>query len=120
MPTLPQTGRCQCGEIEYTITAAPLLSYNCHCTNCQRISGSPFATTMAVAETGFKITKGTPKRHEWPSDVGSQRYGNFCGDCGTRIAHGVDPSVGVLSVRTGTLDDTSWVHPVGDTWTSSA
>lgn len=30
------------------------------------------------------------------------------------------PSTGVLSVRSGTLDDTSWVEPVGDIWTRSA
>jgi hypothetical protein len=54
------------------------------------------------------------------SDAGNRRFGWFCGDCGSRIAHGQAPSTGVLSVRGGTLDDTSWVEPVGDIWIRSA
>lgn len=57
---------------------------------------------------------------EWTSDAGNRRYGWFCGDCGSRIAHGQRPAAGVLSVRSGTLDDTSWVEPVGEIWTRSA
>ena len=48
------------------------------------------------------------------------RYGLFCGDCGNRVAHGQTPTRGVLSIRSGTLDDTSWIIPVGDIWTTSA
>ncbi|MFN8644964.1 MAG: thiamine phosphate synthase [Candidatus Binatia bacterium] len=44
----------------------------------------------------------------------------FCDACGSRIAHGQLPSSGVLSVRSGTLDDRSWVEPVGDIWIRSA
>jgi len=40
---LPQTGGCQCGEIRSEITEAPQLVYTCHCTDCQRITGSAFS-----------------------------------------------------------------------------
>jgi len=120
MPSLPLTGQCQCGAVRYEIRSAPLMIYNCHCTNCQKISGSAFSTPMAVLEDSFSVTRGTPKRLEWTSDVGSTRYGLLCGECGNRIAHGQVPSRGVLSVRSGTLDDTSWIEPVGDIWTNSA
>jgi hypothetical protein len=94
--------------------------YNCHCTNCQKIGGGPFSTPATVFEAGFAFTKGEPRTIEWTSEAGNVRFGWFCGDCGSRIAHGQTPSLGVLSVRSGTLDDTSWVEPVGDIWTRSA
>lgn len=94
--------------------------YNCHCTNCQKIGGGAFSTPVTILEQGFSFVAGTPQKVEWTSDAGNRRFGWFCGACGSRIAHGQTPSIGVLSLRGGTLDDTSWVEPVGDIWTRSA
>lgn len=120
MTTLPQTGGCMCGALRYELSAPPVMIYNCHCTNCQKISGSAFNTSVIVAETALRFTAGAPARVEWVSDQGTTRSGLFCGTCGTRIVNGGVPSTGVFSLRAGTLDDTSWVQPVGDTFTSSA
>ena len=120
MVALPLVGGCQCGALRYEITEPPVMVYNCHCTNCQRIGGGAFSTPMTILETAFAFTKGQPRTIEWLSDAGNRRVGWFCGACGSRIAHGQIPGSGVLSVRSGTLDDTSWVEPVGDIWTRSA
>jgi hypothetical protein len=120
MVALPLIGGCQCGELRYTISQPPLMVYNCHCTNCQKIGGGAFSTPLTVMEASFAFAAGTPRTYEWTSDAGNRRVGWFCGTCGSRIAHGQVPSSGVLSVRGGTLDDTSWVEPVGDIWTRSA
>ena len=120
MVELPLVGGCQCGELRYAISQPPLMVYNCHCTNCQTIGGGAFSTPMTVFQASFAFTKGEPRRYEWTSDLGNRRYGSFCGSCGCRIAHGQIPAAGFLSVRAGTLDDTSWVEPVGDIWTRSA
>ena len=120
MPTLPLVGGCSCGALRYELSAPPLMVYNCHCTNCQKIGGAAFHTAATVMESAVRFTAGVPSRVEWTADSGARRFGCFCGACGTRIANGAVPSNGVLSLRTGTLDDTSWVRPVGDTFTSSA
>ncbi|MEW6271810.1 MAG: GFA family protein [Thermodesulfobacteriota bacterium] len=120
MVPLPQPGGCQCGALRYEIRNPPLMVYNCHCTNCRRIGGGAFSTPVTVVEADFAFTAGEPRTFEWTSDAGNRRLGWFCGACGSRIAHGQIPSSGVLSVRSGTLDDTSWVEPVGDIWTRSA
>ncbi|MEO6029598.1 MAG: GFA family protein [Candidatus Binatia bacterium] len=119
MVTLPIDGRCQCGALRYRITAPPLMIYNCHCTNCQKIGGGAFSTPAAVIESAFSFVAGEPATVEWTSDAGNLRFGWYCGACGSRIAHGQKPSGGVLSVRAGTFDDTSWVEPVGDIWVRS-
>ncbi|HYD49759.1 MAG TPA: GFA family protein [Terriglobales bacterium] len=106
--------------MRYQISQAPLMVYNCHCSNCQRIGGGAFSTPVTVFEAAFRFTEGEPRIFEWSSDSGNRRFGWFCGACGCRIAHGQVPSAGILSVRSGTLDDTSWVEPVGDIWIRSA
>lgn len=120
MSSLPLTGQCHCGATQYELSKPPAMVYNCHCTNCQKISGSAFGISAAIAADSFRITSGDPARVEWPSDVGTQRYGIFCNTCGSRIAHGMNPETAVMSLRAGTLHDTSWLKPVADIWTDSA
>lgn len=120
MARLPLVGGCMCGALRYDVSAPPLMIYNCHCTNCQKISGSAFNTSVIVTEASFRFTRGEPASVEWTSDRGTTRYGLFCGACGSRIVNGGKPSTGVYSLRGGTLDDTRWLQPVGDTYTRSA
>ena len=44
----------------------------------------------------------------------------FCPDCGTRIIHGSDNPDEVVSIKAGSLDDTSWLDPVAHIWLQSA
>lgn len=118
--SLPQSGGCACGALRYELSAPPLMIYNCHCANCQKITGSAFTVSATVAESALVFTKGAPSRTAWKADSGNERFGLFCGACGSRIANGQTPSIGMLSLRAGTFDDTSWVEPVGDIWTKSA
>lgn len=120
MAKLPLEGGCHCGALRYEVRSAPIMVYNCHCKFCQKISGAAFNTSVTIVESSFAFTKGEPAKIEWASDVGTMRFGWFCGACGSRIAQGSTPSKGVLSLRSGTLDDTSWIEPVGDIWTTSA
>lgn len=120
MTGLPLTGGCMCGALRYEVSAPPLMVYNCHCTNCQKISGAAFNTSVIVLEDSLRFTAGDPARVEWSADSGTIRCGLFCGACGSRIVNGGKPSTGVFSLRAGTLDDTGWVQPVGDIFTRSA
>jgi hypothetical protein len=120
MPILPLTGGCHCGALRYQVTAAPLGVYNCHCANCQRVGGGAFATNVVINPNAFEFIHGDPGEISWTSDAGNKRVGWFCRDCGTRIAHGLPRGQPVLTLRSGTLDDRSWVNPVADFWTTSA
>lgn len=120
MPALPLTGGCQCGALRYEVSKPPLTVVNCHCKNCQRTSGSAFGTSVIISSDSLTFTKGEPARVEWKIPAGRQRYGLFCDKCGSRIANGSEPDRGIYSLRAGTLDDTSWLAPVGDIWTDEA
>jgi hypothetical protein len=117
---LPLTGRCHCGAVAYEVVEPPACCAVCHCTNCQRISGSAFACNLVMAESSFRVTAGEIARVEWRADSGNSRWGDFCATCGSRIVHGSTPSNGMLSLRSGTLDDRSWLTPVAHIWTRSA
>jgi hypothetical protein len=119
MMTAPYTGGCQCGKIRYEITGTPKALVVCHCTDCQRQSGSAFGMTLPVNEADFRLTQGEVKTFASQSDAGRGKLGAFCPECGTRIYHKPEWRKGTVSVKPGTLDDTSWLKPEIHLWTSS-
>ena len=110
---LPLTGSCQCRAVRYQCTAEPASIYACHCTECQRQSGSAFGTSMLMPRAAFSYTQGTPRTWMRTSDRGRKIDCQFCGDCGTRLVHLPQHGPTMAIVRGGTLDDTSWVRLVG-------
>jgi hypothetical protein len=119
-PVLPLTGGCACGAIRYEITAMPYLLYACHCTECQRRSGSAFALNMPVATEALRIVKGTPKGWRNVGASGTATINWFCADCGGRIYGERDGRPEAMTIRAGTLDDTSWLRPAAHFFMRSA
>jgi hypothetical protein len=117
---LPLTGRCQCRKVVYTIASAPLAVYACHCTECQRQSGSAFSLSLVVPRESVTINQG--KASIWQRQHESGRVIDcvLCGECGTRLFHEPHANPKVTIVKPGTLDDTTWLFPVGHIWTRSA
>ncbi len=112
-------GGCQCGGIRYEVTGAPRQVVVCHCTDCQRQSGSAFGMTLVVKEENFRLTQGDLKTFASNSDAGRPKLGAFCPQCGTRIYHKPAWRKGTVSVKPGTLDDTSMLKPGIHIWTGS-
>ena len=112
------TGGCQCGDVRYEVTGAPRRLIACHCTDCQLQSGSAFGMTMVVSESDFRILQGELKTFTSTSDAGRGKLAAFCPRCGTRIYHKPEVRPGFVSIKPGTLDDTSWLKPDMHIWTS--
>ena len=106
---LPLTGSCQCGNIRYEITQSPQLVYTCHCTDCQRITSSAFSLGIALPETAFRLAAGEPRPLQRMADSGRLNTRSVCADCACWLYS--LPRDGVIRVRAGTLDDTSWLRP---------
>ena len=111
----PKLGGCQCGRIRYRIDGAPLDLVVCHCTECQRQSGSAFGMSLFVAAPSFRLVSGELKSFKVRCDSGRTKTCTFCGDCGTRIYHQTNSAS--MSVKAGTLDNTSSLTPTAHYWT---
>jgi hypothetical protein len=120
LPPLPLTGGCTCEAVRFEITALPLLVYACHCTGCQRWSGSAFSLSMPVKADSFSVTGGTPKPFRRVGASGLESTYWFCGDCGGRAYGQRMARPEVVVVRAGTLDDASWVRPIAHVHLRSA
>ena len=119
-PPMPLLGGCPCGAIRYRITALPLAVYACHCTNCQRESGSSFALNMPVPTESFTIDQGQVKAWRRLSPSGARVTSWFCPDCGGRLHGSRETRPERVNVRAGTLDDTTWLHPAAHLYVRSA
>jgi hypothetical protein len=117
MPDVREGG-CQCGMIRYRVTGDPLAVGICHCTECQRQSGSAFGMSFIVSKDAFRLVRGEPKTFARPSDSGRPVLCAFCPECGTRIYHEARWMQGVINVKPGTLDDTSILRPTIEVWTA--
>ena len=119
MIAFPQRGSCLCGDIAFDLLEDPLTVYVCHCTDCQRQTGSSFALTAIVIREALKLVRGTPEEYSIELHDGRIKQAHFCARCATRLWE--PSSVSTLAVlEPGTLDDTSWIRPVGHIWMRSA
>ena len=96
-------GRCYCGEVTFEITEPPVMKAQCHCRECQYISGGGPNYFMAVPEQGYRITQGTPKTFT-RSDLDAPRTRQFCGTCGTHLTT-LLPGRPLVIIKVGTLDN---------------
>ena len=55
-------GGCYCGAVRYRATGEALMRAQCHCRECQYITGGGPNMFLAMPIAGFKYTKGTPKQ----------------------------------------------------------
>lgn len=99
-------GGCYCGAIRYSVEGDPFFKGQCHCRECQYISGGGVNYVMGVPEAGFSYTKGTPAAFT-RSDLDSPVTREFCGACGTHILAKGAGMPGALMLKVGTLDDAS-------------
>src|SRR5262249_8373245 len=81
----------------------PLMKSQCHCRECQYISGGAPNMFMAMPIAGFSYTKGTPKQFS-RSDLDRPVTREFCAECGTHLVT-KRPDFPIAIVKVGTLDD---------------
>lgn len=117
---LPLIGGCACGAVRYQITAPPLTVYICHCHDCQVRTGSAFSLGMPVERSAFALTAAPTETLERVGASGRVSRQHFCGRCLARTHSETEINLRTVTVRPGTLDDTSWVRPVAQMWSGSA
>lgn len=108
------TGACQCGAVRYSINADVYRLNVCHCRDCQRQSGSAFGMSLVIDPAGFQLEAGALKEFKTISDSGREKTCAFCPECGVRI---YNRTSALMSIKAGTLNDTSNLNPHAHYWT---
>jgi hypothetical protein len=116
---IPYSGGCACGAIRYTGAQQPLAMINCHCKDCQRSSGAPFASGIVVMSADLQIS-GNPKTYAVQASSGSLATRSFCADCGSPLFTASQSNPQFTSIRFPSLDDPSDFKPMLDIYTANA
>lgn len=114
-------GGCHCGAITYEAEVEPEKISICHCTDCQKLTGTAFRVSVRVPEEKYKIIKGTPKVYVKTGSSGSKRAQGFCGECGSHLyATSVGDGPKVYGIRVGTARQRDELVPRTQYWHRSA
>lgn len=111
---LPLDGACRCGRVKIRISAPPMLTMACHCTGCQRMSGSAYSLSAAIPAEGFAVTEGEPVVAGASAEAGH----HFCPDCMTWMFTRPAGFDFFVNVRPTMLEETGWYSPFIETYTS--
>jgi len=115
-----ESGGCLCGNLRYTFAReAALSAHHCHCSDCQRVTGSGKATIIFVPTPALEINDAY-RTYTVTGSGGSHVTRGFCPECGSQVLSYVEEMPDLRFIKAGTLDDSSWVTITSSYWESSA
>ena len=104
------TGGCLCGGVRFEVTEPPLSAGYCHCTRCQRRTGTAASPQARVAPGSLRITAGEELIRTYePPEGGFAKA--FCSACGSALWSRHPEDGDVRSVRLGAFDTDPGVRP---------
>ena len=103
-------GGCYCGNIHYVSEHPAEAQLQCHCRECQYITGGHPNAIMVVPDEGFRFIKGTPAMFT-RKDLERPVTRFFCANCGTPIGTRSPARPDSFIIKIGTLDDPSHFEP---------
>jgi hypothetical protein len=114
-------GGCLCGQVRYRTFGKPERTTICHCTFCQRLTGSAFLVEPVFLTTNVEIESGTVSTYAYCSpDHGRTLRINFCQKCGTHLSLLFERFPTMQGICGGTFDDPTWFKPDRHIFTRSA
>jgi hypothetical protein len=102
-------GGCLCGAVRFALTELPQTAGYCHCTRCQRRTGTAVSAQASIDGKFFRLLAGSEHVRGWqPPDAGFEKC--FCALCGAHLfSRNADASR--VSVRMSAFDVDPGVRP---------
>ncbi len=98
-------GGCTCRHVRYRLTSDPLFVHCCHCSWCQRETGSAFAINALIEADRVNLLSGDVQVVDTPSASGRGQRISRCPVCGVAVwSNYAGAGDLVRFVRVGTLD----------------
>lgn len=112
-------GGCLCGAVRYVLKAEPRATAICHCTHCQKQTGSLFSFNLVMRETDYE-QQGETAVYADKGDSGNPVYRHFCKSCGSPIFAKIALAPGKVVVKAGTLDSMEGLRAKTEIYTDHA
>ena len=107
--------RCNCGALVVEVPGPSNLIVACHCTECQRRTGSPFGVGAFYPSKEVEIA-GAAKEFTREGSTGGKVRTYFCPICGSTVYWKVDKAPDFIGVAVGSFADPSHPHPTRSIW----
>lgn len=105
-------GGCVCGGVRFVAHDEPLRITICHCTWCQRRTGTAFGTEVVFDRAQVEMSGAPPARYRHVSDEsGRWLEVEFCPRCGANLGFTLEAVPGVRTLPAGAFDDPAWLRP---------
>ena len=113
-------GACHCGSIRYEADVDPSRVTICHCTDCQKLTGSAFRVSVPTSRDDFVLLAGSPTTYIKTAESGAKRAQVFCQKCGSPVyVYAVDNPT-TFGLRIGCIDERQHLPPRKQIWCQSA
>lgn len=104
------SGGCLCGGVRFELTEPPAAAGYCHCTRCQRRTGTGASAQARIDGRTLRLVQGEELLNGWRApDGGFEKL--FCGQCGAHLFSCNPDNPTEISVRMGAFDDDPGVRP---------
>lgn len=113
------TGGCHCGAIAYEAEIDPERVSICHCTDCQRLTGTAYRVSTVARQEDFRLLRGTPKTYVKHGESGAYSRQFFCPDCGSHL-YRMGEDNAFVGIRVGTINERADLSPRKQIWCRSA
>lgn len=110
------TGQCLCGGVRFTLEGELEAVQICHCRQCRRAQGTPFASNIPVSTAALSL-QGESLLSAFESSPGKQRV--FCSRCGSPVYSRRSDLPGVVRLRAGLINEPLRNGPVAHFYTAS-
>ena len=107
--SFPLTGTCLCGSVSFEVSEPFLSSNYCHCTRCQRRTGTAASANARARADSFRILSGEDRLRSYKPDTGAEKF--FCGDCGSALFSRDPDDHDRVSIRLGAVDGDPQIRP---------
>jgi hypothetical protein len=105
----PLTGGCGCGAVRFEVSEPLVSAVYCHCTRCQRRTGTAASANARAAPGSFRIVQGEDRLRAWKPDGGAEKW--FCGECGSALFSRDPAESSRVGIRLGTFDSDPGIRP---------
>jgi hypothetical protein len=112
-------GGCTCRAIRYRLGSDPIYVHCCHCTWCQRETGSAFALNALIETSAVELLGGMPETVDTPSQSGRGQQIARCPSCRVAVWSHYGGGAALAFIRAGTLDEAWRITPDIHIYTST-